>query len=84
MTTDSTLSPGQQKAITALLATNTQAEAAQAAGVSLRTIARWLRLPSFRDALQRDGIDLPPKQHRRRRIPNDELDAAYHGIFDEK
>ncbi len=41
----------QRKAITALLATQTIGEAAKLAGVSERTLTRWLAKPEFRAAL---------------------------------
>ena len=40
----------QGKAVSALLSYPTIPEAAEAAGVSPRTLRRWLKLPSFRDA----------------------------------
>ena len=37
----------RQAAIEALMSSKTQAEAAQAAGIGLRTLSRWLRDPDF-------------------------------------
>jgi transposase len=42
----------QTKAISALLACQTIAEAAEMAGVSDRTIYRWIEMPEFRGALR--------------------------------
>jgi hypothetical protein len=47
----------QRKAITALLLSRTELDAAQMAGISLRTVVRWLTMPHFRDELRRAGID---------------------------
>ena len=41
----------QQKALTALLSGMSQAEAAKAANVSLRTVQRWIASPAFSQAL---------------------------------
>lgn len=47
----------QNKAIQALLKTNTRAEAATMAGCSERSIYKWLADPSFRSVLlEREGI----------------------------
>lgn len=47
----------QSKAITALLATRTEGQAAIMAGISPRTLTRWLALPHFQAELRRAGID---------------------------
>lgn len=46
-----TLSPKQTKALTALLATGEVTQAAEAAGVTRKTVHKWLLLPDFRAAL---------------------------------
>lgn len=53
MTADQPLSPPQARAIEALLAHETQAEAAKAARVGQRSIRRWLTQEGFRAALAR-------------------------------
>ena len=52
---DAELRPAMYSALSALLAGMTQPEAAEAAGVSPRTIARWLERPEFRAALRKAG-----------------------------
>jgi hypothetical protein len=47
----------QRKAITALLSCPTEQAAAKMAGISERTIIRWMSLPHFRDELRAAGID---------------------------
>ena len=51
MAENSALTPKQQRAISALLASKTMGEAAQSAGVGERTLYTWLTLPAFRAAL---------------------------------
>ena len=51
MAENGVLSPRQQRAISALLASKTVSGAAKAAGVGERTIYTWLRDPGFRAAL---------------------------------
>lgn len=41
------LSPRQEQAIAAMLSEQTLPKAAEAAGVNVRTLHRWLRLPEF-------------------------------------
>ncbi len=53
MTADSPLTPGQTRAIGAILVTPTYGEAATAARVGERSLRRWLTLPAFRSALAR-------------------------------
>lgn len=47
----------QRKAITALLSCPTEQAAAKMAGVSERTVIRWMSLPHFRDELRAAGIN---------------------------
>jgi transcriptional regulator NrdR family protein len=47
----------QRKLITALLSCPTEQTAAKMAGISERTIIRWMALPHFRDELRAAGID---------------------------
>jgi hypothetical protein len=51
----------QRKAISALLATRTELQAAEMAGVSPRTMARWLTMPHFRAELRKASIDASQK-----------------------
>jgi phage terminase small subunit len=46
------LTPRQAKAITALMSTPTIEKAAEIAGVTPRTLHRWLKLPHFKAELQ--------------------------------
>jgi hypothetical protein len=48
-----TLTPKQQRAIEALLAGLTKSQAATAAGVTPRTLSRWLAEPTFKSHLTR-------------------------------
>lgn len=58
MMADQALSPPQIRAIEALLAHETQAEAAKAARVGQRSIRRWLTQDPFRTALARQRTRL--------------------------
>jgi hypothetical protein len=49
------LTSRQQRAIASLLRAPTQAEAASDAGISRRTLVRWLREPLFRNELRRQS-----------------------------
>jgi len=42
----------KRKLITALLTTRTEGEAAEMAGIALRTVSRWLAQPIFQDELR--------------------------------
>ena len=46
------LSPRQVRAIDALLVSTTKQEAAERAGIAVRTMSKYLSLPSFQDALR--------------------------------
>jgi phage terminase small subunit len=48
-----TLSPKQTKALTALLTTGEVTQAASAAGVTRKTVHKWLLLPQFQEALEK-------------------------------
>lgn len=50
--TEKNLTPGQLKAIDALLTTGSPSEAATAAGVNRRTLYRWQKEPAFVAALR--------------------------------
>lgn len=53
------VTPKQRAAVRALLTARTLADAAHAAGVGHRTLARWMTQPAFRDALsQAEGAVL--------------------------
>ena len=45
------LTPKQKAAIAALLVAKNQGQAASIAGVKMRTLSRWLTLPTFREEL---------------------------------
>ena len=60
MSENVSLTPKQHRALVALVSSPTVGEAAKAAGVSERTLARWLSDPAFRMALgvaESDMID---------------------------
>lgn len=50
--TENELKSQQFRAVTALVTTGSVPTAAEAAGVSLRTLQRWMALPTFRQELQ--------------------------------
>lgn len=58
MTENVTLSPRQESAIAAILAHGVLTRAAEATGVSLRQLHRWLEIPAFQAELRKQQDEL--------------------------
>jgi len=58
MAQNGVLSPAQRRAVAAIMTTRTTTAAAAEAGVSLRTLQRWLTDPDFRAALAAAEADV--------------------------
>jgi hypothetical protein len=78
-----TLSPGQHKAIEALLITGNVTEAARAAGVARKTVYAWLKQPAFAKALREgEGIALESLTRSLRAL-GDKAVEALAAVFDD-